>query len=399
MAQTKAGMLTNRLPSNPMGSANFLSTALRADASGVPLELAAPSAEAVIAQAGRRALKDVAEESRREAKGLTSEAKTEALRQKIPEIEAAGESRLKRAAAGGVVGFLQQLARAELVKAKEQEAENLADLKQAAKDGRDEFFGFLDAAKERGVEFSSEDINDAYRLIPGVERERRLARQVYKQEPVDFSRGEDYRRELARRAFAEDPKFQADVAAARVALQSLMNLPDDTIRPKDPFRRPAPPPEPSFLAAQEGVLASRPALVNPFDQPELAAFNLARSEESILNPQGSRAVGAAAKGLNLREGASGAEVLEAQKALKALPGFEKASFTDGKYDQAFKNAVAAFQKSQGLSADGILGPNTYEALFRELYKRAEIEERMMLNLRNQRQQEANLAAQLFGGVK
>lgn len=392
--QPKAAMQTNRVPSRPMGSADFLTTALRADASGVPLELAAPSAEAALAQTGRSALRDVRKESQKEAKAILREAKKGAGEAKVEDIKATGEAKIQQAASAGTIGFLQQLARAELTRMKEEEAENLANLKQAAKDGRDSFFDFLDAAQQKGIEFESRDINDALRLVPGAERERRLAREVYKQEPVDFTRGEDYRRELARRAFAEDPEFQADVAAARVALQSLMNLPDDSKRPE--FRQP---PQPSFLAAQEGVLAGRPALANPFEQPEFAALNLARSKDSILNPQGSRAVGAAAKELKLREGAEGAEVLEAQKALKALPGFEKVSLVDGKYDESFKNAVIAFQKSQGLSPDGVIGPNTYEALFRELYNRAEIQERVMLNLRDQRQQEATLASQLFGGMK
>ena len=114
-------------------------------------------------------------------------------------------------------------------------------------------------------------------------------------------------------------------------------------------------------------------------QVNLGALELAQSPESILNPAGSRAVGAAAKSLRLREGAEGAEVLEVQKAISALPGFETVELIPGVYDEATKDAVRAYQRSRGLDADGVLGPRTYESLFVDLYRLAESQELDALN--------------------
>jgi putative chitinase len=62
----------------------------------------------------------------------------------------------------------------------------------------------------------------------------------------------------------------------------------------------------------------------------------------------------------LKEGSSGAEVMKLQERLKQLvfnPGL-----IDGDFGPATKAAVMAFQKSEGLLADGIAGPRTLGAL-------------------------------------
>ncbi len=57
-----------------------------------------------------------------------------------------------------------------------------------------------------------------------------------------------------------------------------------------------------------------------------------------------------------RYGSTGSEVTSVQKKLKSL-GFYKGA-VDGIYGTQTKNAVTAFQKSCGITADGIAGPQT-----------------------------------------
>ena len=62
----------------------------------------------------------------------------------------------------------------------------------------------------------------------------------------------------------------------------------------------------------------------------------------------------------LRQGASGGEVKEVQRRLK-LWGYYKGS-VDGVFGAGTKKAVIAFQKKNGLTADGVVGQSTYKAL-------------------------------------
>ena len=62
----------------------------------------------------------------------------------------------------------------------------------------------------------------------------------------------------------------------------------------------------------------------------------------------------------LRQGASGNEVKEVQRRVK-LWGYYKGS-VDGKFGAGTKAAVVAFQKKNGLTADGVVGKSTYKAL-------------------------------------
>ena len=269
------------------------------------------------------------------------------------------------------VGLGRQLLAAELQKRREIEAQNKAELRQAAGNGQDAFFEFLEANPD--MQFDAETLNEAYGAIPGVAKERSLAREAFKQAPVDFSRGEDYRRALAQRVLQESPEMQAE--AALRALVPMEQRAPAVFRPE--FRQPQMPQlEPQDINAQtlQDIMGARAA-----SQVNLGALELAQSPESILNPAGSRAVGAAAKSLRLREGAEGAEVLEVQKAISALPGFETVELIPGVYDEATKDAVRAYQRSRGLDADGVLGPRTYESLFVDLYRLAESQELDALN--------------------
>jgi hypothetical protein len=62
----------------------------------------------------------------------------------------------------------------------------------------------------------------------------------------------------------------------------------------------------------------------------------------------------------LKPGDTGAQVRALQRALKSL-GYPVGTI-DGQYGPATKTAVAAFQHSANLTADGVFGPNTLNAL-------------------------------------
>lgn len=62
----------------------------------------------------------------------------------------------------------------------------------------------------------------------------------------------------------------------------------------------------------------------------------------------------------LNPGATGAQVRALQRALKSL-GYPVGTI-DGQYGPATKTAVAAFQHAEGLTADGVFGPKTLNAL-------------------------------------
>ncbi len=71
----------------------------------------------------------------------------------------------------------------------------------------------------------------------------------------------------------------------------------------------------------------------------------------------------------LIQGSSGPQVVELQSKLKQL-GFS-AGIVDGKFGPATKKAVTAFQKSKGLTADGVAGPVTLKALSSAVKKAAD----------------------------
>ncbi len=68
----------------------------------------------------------------------------------------------------------------------------------------------------------------------------------------------------------------------------------------------------------------------------------------------------AAEAAVLKQGASGGEVKEVQRRLK-LWGYYNGA-VDGVFGASTKNAVIAFQKKNGLTADGVVGKSTFKAL-------------------------------------
>lgn len=77
----------------------------------------------------------------------------------------------------------------------------------------------------------------------------------------------------------------------------------------------------------------------------------------------------------LKEGSTGPDVIRLQDVLKQLGYYSGAS--DGHFGPQTKQAVIDFQKAQGLTADGIVGPNTWSKLrnqWRRMTESEEIEE-------------------------
>jgi len=64
----------------------------------------------------------------------------------------------------------------------------------------------------------------------------------------------------------------------------------------------------------------------------------------------------------LRTGSKGQEVIDLQSRLAVLGYYDK-SQVDGAFGAGTKEAVIAFQKANGLMADGIVGSETKEVLF------------------------------------
>jgi peptidoglycan hydrolase-like protein with peptidoglycan-binding domain len=77
-----------------------------------------------------------------------------------------------------------------------------------------------------------------------------------------------------------------------------------------------------------------------------------------------RIVGATFTGRILRPGVEpGEDIAEVQRILQML-GYYREGIT-GEYDSATEQAVMAFQRDFGLTPDGVVGPKTYEVLFRQ----------------------------------
>ena len=81
---------------------------------------------------------------------------------------------------------------------------------------------------------------------------------------------------------------------------------------------------------------------------------------ALTRAQSGEAAFAAVEAAVLRQGSKGDEVKEVQRRLKQW-GYYSGS-VDGIFGSGTKNAVIAFQKKNGLTADGIVGKATYQAL-------------------------------------
>ena len=103
------------------------------------------------------------------------------------------------------------------------------------------------------------------------------------------------------------------------------------------------------LTATASVLGAANAAANDKTDELLRTVATAQAEDA-------EAVEAAV----LKQGASGGEVREVQRRLK-LWGYYNGS-VDGVFGAGTRSAVIAFQKKNGLKADGVVGKSTYKAL-------------------------------------
>jgi peptidoglycan hydrolase-like protein with peptidoglycan-binding domain len=66
----------------------------------------------------------------------------------------------------------------------------------------------------------------------------------------------------------------------------------------------------------------------------------------------------------LQQGSSGNQVRTLQRLLKSLGYSVGSAGVDGSFGPATNKAVLAFQKARKLEQDGIVGPNTWNALLK-----------------------------------
>src|SRR4029077_18537819 len=116
-----------------------------------------------------------------------------------------------------------------------------------------------------------------------------------------------------------------------------------------------------------GALPWRTFLVRPAEPVRQPAHDGHQAREverrlTIRSDDGARSCKAGATAFSqggfmdpLQEGASGAQVVTLQTKLKAM-GFSP-GLIDGNFGPGTEAAVLAFQKSQGLLADGVVGPS------------------------------------------
>jgi Putative peptidoglycan binding domain len=95
-------------------------------------------------------------------------------------------------------------------------------------------------------------------------------------------------------------------------------------------------------------------------KPRPAATPPTATAATTTTPTVKKPAAVAAPAAALKPGDSGAAVKTLQHALTAL-GYSAGS-ADGSYGPSTQNAVARFQHAAGLTADGILGPQTLRAL-------------------------------------
>ena len=92
----------------------------------------------------------------------------------------------------------------------------------------------------------------------------------------------------------------------------------------------------------------------------LLGIGFSQTEGNPDNEIHNQAVELIAEVAVLKQGASGSEVKEVQRRLKNWGYYTGA--VDGVFGANTKNAVIAFQKKNGLTADGVVGASTYKAL-------------------------------------
>src|SRR5712691_2139998 len=108
--------------------------------------------------------------------------------------------------------------------------------------------------------------------------------------------------------------------------------------------------------AAEGVFSGGGAKAPALASPRTQTSKTTTAATTVQKPP--------APDVTLKPGDTGTQVVVLQRALASL-GFSSGK-TDGQYGPATKDAVARFQRSAGLTADGICGPATLRALAKAL---------------------------------
>jgi hypothetical protein len=108
------------------------------------------------------------------------------------------------------------------------------------------------------------------------------------------------------------------------------------------------------ILAVAGVFSSGKSAVPPISTPTTVTVTTPASTPTVTAPA------AQAPTTTLKPGDTGGEVKTLQRALTAV-GFSPGK-ADGFYGSATQTAVKQFQASKGLTADGIVGPQTLTAL-------------------------------------
>lgn len=112
------------------------------------------------------------------------------------------------------------------------------------------------------------------------------------------------------------------------------------------------------MGAKRGVVAYK--LTDSMAVPPASMPSAAPAPPPVTPAPAAPAAPLAVKGVRvLRLGSSGPDVVVFQRML-ASRGYSVAD--DGKFGQQTHNAVRAFQAAQGLTVDGVVGPQTWGAV-------------------------------------
>ena len=111
---------------------------------------------------------------------------------------------------------------------------------------------------------------------------------------------------------------------------------------------------------KKGILLGAVAFILTLTAGVSAAGAISRSSLSQASVSADPSLETSVETAVLKSGSTGNEVREVQRRLK-LWGYYKGS-VDGVFGAGTRSAVVAFQKKNGLTADGVVGKSTYKAL-------------------------------------
>ncbi len=146
--------------------------------------------------------------------------------------------------------------------------------------------------------------------------------------------------------------YGQDVAAMQMKLKSAGYLLGNADGIFGPVTKAA------VLAFQKDCNLKQDGIVGPQTWALINSLQVSNAEQTVVDPS-SASVGAYTT--KLRKGSYGAQVTKLQQQLIQL-GYLPAGEDDGKYGTKTAYAVMCFQKDQGISVDGVAGPQTFSRL-------------------------------------